>query len=175
MRTIAIAIIASAALGVMGFINWTMAQSPVSTAPILAQSQQQEVPSAESTVGDPKLDPISLLQASQRPLFAQDRKPWVMPQKTAAAPLAEMPSEVPALLAAPLPNLTLLGIQKSPNGPTVLLMSELGTEPIWLKEGEVYESWQVRNIDSHSVNLASGVTKLTLELYPSANMVLSPP
>jgi hypothetical protein len=51
----------------MGFINWTMAQSPVSTAPILAQSQQQEVPSAESTVGDPKLDPISLLQASQRP------------------------------------------------------------------------------------------------------------
>ena len=164
-RLIPIAIIL-ASLSTLGFVNWKMALSPVETAPILAEEQPQDFPATNAYEISLDLPAIVLHQASQRPLFAPNRRPWTPPLEAAAGTVEQMPPEVPVVPLAPPPTVMLLGIQKSPNGSTVLLAAEAGSAPIWLKEGESYQSWHVRNINAASVDLAYGDSKLTLELYP---------
>ena len=167
MKTLITIAISLASLSTLGLVNWKMALSPVKTAQIPAHAQPQESRATDASDKGVELPAISLLHAGQRPLFAPDRRAWTPPLEPSDATVEQMPPEAPVVVPlAPPPPVTLLGIQKSPNGSTVLLAAEAGSAPIWLKEGESYQSWQVRNINAASVDLAYGHSRLTLELYP---------
>lgn len=169
-RLIPIAIML-ASVSTLAFVNWKMALSPVETARILAETQLKDFPPTNVTDKSLEFPIISMLQASQRPLFSPDRRPWTPPPlEPPAATVEQLSPDVQVAPPSPPPFVMLLGIQKSPNGATVLLAAEAGSTPIWLKEGESYKSWHVRNINPASVDLAYGDSKLTLELYPTSQM-----
>lgn len=155
----------------IGLANWHMARSAIDVTPIKSGSAST-LPDNSDSVITLNAREIKLLQASERPLFSNNRKPWVPPDAADVLPPSNMPELQPAeavplsALAVPLPVVTLVGIQKTPKGSMALLSDQTGAAPVWLKDGENYQDWQVRNITGSSADLENGTTKITLELYP---------
>lgn len=168
MRVPAIISFTMLAMAGFGLANWHMARSPLDVTPI-APANPARLPVGGDGVIALSVRGTGLRQASERPLFATDRRPWAQPQ-TAAALLPKSPPELllDALVPPSAPPVaTLVGIQRTPDGSMVLLSDQSGAAPVWLKDGEDFQDWQVGNITSSSADLKSGTIKITLELYPA--------
>ncbi len=155
----------------IGLANWHMARSAIDVTPIKS-SNPSTLPDNSGSVITFIAREIKLSQASERPLFSINRKPWAAPEVAAVLPPSNLTEHQPAEAvplsapAVPLPVVTLVGIQKTPKGSMALLSDQSGEAPVWLKDGENYQDWQVRNITGLSADLENGATKITLKLYP---------
>lgn len=171
MRFTAAIFLALFAIAAIGMVNWHLANSQIDVTPINSEHS--------TLLPDNPSDPISLrdrdvtlFQATNRPLFSMDRKPWAPPQAAVVPPPFPLPDLQPAQdpqLSVPMaqpPAVTLVGIQKTPKGSMVLLSDQSGAAPFWLRDGEVYQDWHVANITGTSADLENANTKITLQLYP---------
>ncbi len=153
----------------LGLANLELARVPVDVSPITGETERAVLgaPSSAAALADRE---IKLLQASSRPLFAPDRRPWTAPAPADLPAPSTLSEAVPALdapipAAAP-PELTLIGIQKTPRGAMALVADKSGAAPVWLSDGEDYQDWKIGDITASSATLANGTSVITLELYP---------
>lgn len=123
-----------------------------------------------------------LIHTQTRPLFSPSRRHWIAPtvpvKDPVTAPLTEeavTPVEALSEPQAVVPQVTLIGVEKSPIGAKVLI-SKTGTqETIWLKSGEKLDNWTVQSIESASFELVNRDQKIKLELYPVDSTVVPKP
>ncbi|MGB8818476.1 MAG: hypothetical protein WCC66_11200 [Rhizobiaceae bacterium] len=160
---------ALSALAGLGLANWQLAITPVDVSPVADNARRVALNEAGGVIAL-NLREVSLLQASSRPLFAPDRRPWTAPAPVDVPAPAILSEAVPVLAAPepalPAPEVTLIGIQMTPKGAMALLADQSGGAPVWLADGEQYRDWKISGITASSANLANGASAIRLDLYP---------
>jgi hypothetical protein len=180
MKQVLIWTIGSGFLSLMVAGNIYLFFTPVEISPILKPTQAEQLPAIADEISIAKDDKALLLVHSQtRPLFAPSRRPWVAPVLQLAP--EPVPSAIPAVAIEPViainvqpPNVTLIGIQKTPDGAKALLLKAGTAEAEWFISGQQIDSWTVSAIENETVELANGTQTMKLELYPSSTLPAAP-
>jgi hypothetical protein len=163
-------------LGAAAIANYLLYTNPPATAPLAPPVAIGPAGSA-SVVSEGKrpASELLLVQSQIRPLFTPTRRKWVEPVQPApvlpdaALPLAQAeppPILEPVVAETPPPQVTLIGIEKTPLSAKALLLKTGTAEALWVKNGETLEGWAVKVIDAGSVEVALGDRRIRLELYP---------
>lgn len=178
MRRARILLAVASAIAVFAAINLFLHANPPQTTPLMDNNPiNSEFASQEGAAGIIRAPELLFVHTQTRPLFSSNRRKWVEAPLPAPEPLA-MAAPV-ALAGDPVlaeeasfagepPNMTLIGVQKTPDGAQVLLLNVGTSQALWFKNGEKLEAWTVQMIEPGSVELALGERKIKLELYPSA-------
>jgi hypothetical protein len=148
----------------LGLANWILSRAPLDVSVISGEDPKTALGQADAVLALADRE-INLLQASARPLFSPDRRPWSAPPP-ADLPTPSVLTPADPIPATSLPELTLIGIQKTPKGAKALLASKSGASPVWLSNGEIYQDWKIGDITATSATLANGASTITLEMYP---------
>lgn len=158
------------AFAISAAVNWHLALTGPDISPVL--NSDAAVPARDNgSFAAINLKAPNLTQASARPLFAVNRKPWVQP-----AP-QQMPDPIPQPFDNPVPeppavteplDARLLGIQRTPTGVKALIADNSGVAPEWLRAGASYREWRIGDIASTSVTLERDDKTQKLELYPQS-------
>lgn len=149
--------------------NVWLARNPASSEPIR--------PSAQGSVADQSglLDPfvapqgVQFSEARERPIFAASRRPWSPPvmAEVVAPQAAPVAVEAPPS-AAPI-ELSLIGVQRFPDGAQALVRKMGETAAQWVRSGDSLDGWTVEEIASESIRISAGGSTRTFELYPAAS------
>jgi hypothetical protein len=176
VRRASVAILYAAALGGVAAVNYFIHVNPPASeplAPVIPVSTEiaepdnleEKIPASE----------LLLVHTQTRPLFSPTRRQRVEPVPPPPAAPEPTPQPVPAeslpeplAVQTPPPDVTLIGIEKSPSGAKALLVTSGGSDALWLKSGEQFEGWAIQAIGDGSVEMALGERKIKLELYPQA-------
>ncbi len=171
MRRFAPLLITLTSAAVLIALNAYLFMNPPENAPILPADASLEMPASDNKnleADAPK--ELLLIHAQTRPLFSPTRRPWAAPpiepvvQPTPIEPLVVEP--VVAVEAQP-PQVTLIGIEKTPSGAKALLLKANSADAVWLKSGALIDEWTIEDIQSASVQLVNGKRTIKLELYPA--------
>lgn len=111
-------------------------------------------------------NPLTFVDALQRPLFRLSRKPFD-PAKAALANAPPQPALQP-VLAPPPPDTSLLAIKGVMIGKTsrqALLTTPEAPDGLWLKEGSEIMGWTISAVSKNGVTLSVGEQNTELKLY----------
>ncbi|NJS14005.1 MAG: hypothetical protein HC788_04555 [Sphingopyxis sp.] len=154
-------------------INGALVRLPLSIEPIMPSSASDRTVSPDGGIDEPRVaSRFELNETYARPLFAPLRRPWTEPQAELQPepPLAPSLTESPAATlepTAPLPQLILLGIQRTPAGVKALLAAGNGLDASWLLEGQSVEGWTIAQIDRDFIAITLGSARHVISLYPT--------
>jgi hypothetical protein len=176
MRRQGIAALCAAALGCAAAANYFIYLNAPTSEPLAPLNPASpEIAAPENLEAKVPASELLLVHTQTRPLFSPTRRKWVepVPPPPAALELTPQPAPAeplpaPAAVQTPPPDVTLIGIEKSPSGAKALLMKSGGSDALWLKSGEQLEGWAIHAIDASSVEMTLGERKIKLELYPQA-------
>jgi hypothetical protein len=176
VRRASSAILYVAALGGAAAANYFIHLNPPASEPLAPVIQvSTEIAEPDNLEEKIPASELLLVHTQTRPLFSPTRRKWVDPVPPPPAapepttqPVVAEPLPVPAAIQTPPPDVTLIGIEKSPSGAKALLMKSGGSDALWLKNGEQLEGWAIHAIDASSVEMTLGERKIKLELYPQA-------
>jgi hypothetical protein len=98
----------------------------------------------------------------ERPLFAPTRRA-IVPDTVERQPVDEpAPTSKPSKLIAP--NLGLLGVMGNHDSSRALITNS-GSDPIWVSKGTVIAGWTVAGIGADWLELTINEEKIKIEMY----------
>lgn len=120
----------------------------------------------DSRVSKPKADPgvtdvavpgkvaltdAELVQTHARPLFSQNRRPFVPKPQVVEQPVAQVVEPVVAQPASLPRRLSLLGTNVGGSTPSVLVRNRESEEVRWLRIGEAFDGWILSSASADQV------------------------
>jgi hypothetical protein len=175
MKRMALFAIVPAVLALAIWFNVQLASNPPQTGHVIDTSagvlqEPVQKPAPLSTgVAD-----LVAVHSLTRPLFSPTRRKWVekiqappeptiVPEPATPAP---QPTPVAVEVETPPPQVSLIGIQRTPGKSQVLFQKSGSSETVWIEEGEKLEDWTLGLVEGAAVELVKGDKRVKLELYP---------
>lgn len=149
----------------LGYVNFQLANLDIDTAPILASGAAASTTSGQRatdlTLAPPLRSVADFPQTTARPIFFADRK---MPEKPKPKPAAVAEVVPPPALPPPEP-LQLVGIVGSDVNRRALLRSRTDPQGAWLRVGDEYRGWKLKEITSDNAIVEARGQRNELRLY----------
>ncbi len=166
-----VCLIASLALSIEAYWQWTRLVPSVVTRPLINWSPQLPHQNAQELggVGPQTLDP-----ALQRPVFSPTRRPFVATaEPPASEPVVEQPApevpvhdEQPAVAGqTPPPQFFLKGIRISPDRSSAFMSTAEMPAGQWLAVGDQMSGWTLKAIENNAVTMMAGEQASIVQLY----------
>jgi hypothetical protein len=145
----------AAALGGLGWLNWTLAMSPVDISPhdtSAANASEQAATPASGSTPRAMTSLASLTETVARPLFSQSRRPFFAPEPEKLEPAAEAIPEGPAAAPSEPSRLTLVGLMAAAGErQQALIRAEGKAYGAWIGIGSEIEGWRLARIEADRV------------------------
>lgn len=166
-----------AGVAALGYTNYQVSALTVDTTPVAA-------PVVLSTAGKAKavketvleLAPVqrSIAEFSEtttKPIFFSGRR---APEKPKPKPIAIEAKAVPAPVALPPPEpLRLVGVMGNAGGRSILVRTSTDTSGTWLRVGDEYRGWQLREVSMDRAVIEAQGERRELRLYAVSNRTVA--
>jgi hypothetical protein len=158
-----------AGVAALGYTNYQVSALAVDTTPAAAPAVHYplgKVKAAKEAVLELAPAPRSIAEFSEtttKPIFFSGRR---APEKPKPKPVVIEAKAVPAPIAVPAPEpLRLVGVMGNAGGRSILVRSSTDTSGTWLRVGDEYRGWQLREVSIDRAVVEAQGERRELRLY----------
>lgn len=174
MKMVYLIILLMIGMSGFSFSAMHMLSSPLATSAI-EPSENQEMPldrtQENASLENSSVRDINYSATISRPLFNRDRKKFVKPpppkpalRKPVVSVKPQVRTTIPVREKQPDPVFTLLGVSIT-DDKAMALLSEPGSQNVWVSTGDKVKTWNVEAIGQNNVRLSKNSREISLFLY----------